>query len=237
MKKITLFFLSLIMALTLIPLSALSVSAANDSNGSEIFSYAEPGEKGRSIKIFKKDKSTSWYSQSSLTIEATEWVGNRQVTHTYRTKSYTTLSKTPLTAKEICQKDKNLRKADLFSLVENINAYSHIVNNPNMALISISYYYAQDYTNYGVNYLKNGTQGVLLSSSKKVLGIETPIYDLINDANDAHDFATMIKNNVWNMLLGIKAAGDKALNKDTTEYKAILNDYVDEFFSAMNGIS
>ena len=110
MKKITLFFLSLIMVLALIPLSALSVSAANDSNGSEIFSYAETGEKGRSIKIFKKDNSTSWYSQSSLTIEATEWVGNRQVTHTYRTKSYTTLSKTPLTAKEICQKDKNLRK-------------------------------------------------------------------------------------------------------------------------------
>ena len=237
MKKITTMLLSLIMILTLIPFGALTASAADCSDGKEIFSYAEPECKGRTIQIFKKDKSNKWYSQSSLTIKTTEWVKNRQITKTYRTKSYTTFSKNQLTAKEICQKDKNLRKSDLFYIIENINAYSLIVNNPNIAIISISNYYGQGFVNYGKDQISNIPEGVLLSSCKEALGIETPICDLISDANEAYDFATMIKNNLWTMFSAIKAAGDNAFNKDTTEYKAVLNEYVDDLFNVMKRIA
>ena len=246
MKKLTALFLSLAMIFATISLTAVPVSAASNNGGwDEILSCSETGERKqdvvRSIKIYKKDKPTLLSYKSALKIVTTEQISGRTITKTYETQMYTPwyyFTTTPLTAREICEKDEKLRKSEIFSVIEHLSIYLDIAENPGN-LLGASLEYQNDY-NEGVISLLQDTpdaKSIVFNRCKSLLGIETPLIDfisdskdLINDANEARSFAEKMKNNLW------KCFALMTLEIDSAHVQNSINENINLFFNKFDGI-
>ena len=84
-----------------------------------------PSFKKTKAKIYQKDKATLLSCKSALKIVTTEQKNGRTITKTYETPMYTPwyyFTNTPLTAREIFEKDANLKDSGLFETFEKLDA-------------------------------------------------------------------------------------------------------------------
>ena len=244
MKKITALFLSLVILLGIICSSALTVSAASSNNGwEEILTYSELSENNqdvvRSIKIYKKDDYNFFTCKSSLKITTADRKNNRTIIKTYETPMYTSwyrFTGTPLTAKEICEKDKKLNQSQIFPIIECLTVYLEMANNPGN-LIGAALEFKNDFNKGLITILEDtpDVQSIAFSRCKSLLGIETPLSDfigdskdLISDANAARSFAEMMKNNC------MKYVNLMTIEIDPEHIQNLINNEVDLFFNKFN---
>ena len=205
MKKIISILLTLVMLLGIIPLTSLTAFAASE-NGlwNEVWSYSwydSNNREDREVKLYKEDIKSWWGYTSRVKIQISSVTYNGYGRVINNTKSYTTgkyqvLSKTPLSVKEICARDKNLKKSNVYMNIENILLCEWMRDDAGGCL----QYYALKSWN---NTVYNTTKGAIYSSISKALGSGSKsqdIYCLIMDINDAKSSTKQLIKSVGNLL-------------------------------------
>ena len=238
MKKLTALFLSLAMIFATISLTAVPVSAASSNgNWNEIFSYYELGENQqdilRSIKIYQKDKATLLSCKSALKIVTTEQKNGRTITKTYETPMYTPwyyFTDTPLTAREIFEKDANLKDSGLFETFEKLDAYVQAMEYSSTSFILFAQEYSKEFKEGAVSLLggNQDVKSIVFSSCKDLLGIETPLQDLLGEAIEVYEYSNTIGNKLLKWIRGTSAYMMYQLNPEKVEN--LTQNYANTFF-------
>ena len=243
MKRIAVFALALIMALTFAPVYAYAANTSSNNDGwEEVFSCHNDT---LSIEVTQKNTKflrIIWYSRLKIKVVETSATGEKTVTQYITTETEHWFCSAP-SIQSICNKDKNLGE-EFYSNLKNLYDYNQIIECPEKYLSETA---VAEYKETVKGEITSYAISTVDSKIKKLIKIDTPFLDLKNDVKDAFiltnkmgedasravDSLTIILEKVLSILRGEPKPGttsnkyvelrDEAINKIVETIKDIGN--------------